>query len=144
MAEGFLRSLGLVEMFISTFVLSFFSPFYGGLFSTIPAIATLALVVGLVACFKTGSRPLAYFGALIGLTLAVVVVAGFLWEAVRDDRVAAVAVYSFLGLQIVLTIAFLWRLRRLWLAAVPLAIFNVVFALVGGLHAVMAMTGNWL
>jgi hypothetical protein len=131
-------------MFLSTFVLSFLYPFGSDLITAILAVATLALVVGLVACFRTGPRPLAYYGALIGLTLAVVAIAGFLWEAIPNNSFVTVGTDSFLGLQIVLTLAFLWRLRRLWLAAVPLAIFNVAFAFIGGLYATMAMTGNWL
>jgi hypothetical protein len=144
MAEGVLRGWWMLAMLVPTYFMSFLNPFYEGVLTLVPALGTLALVVGLVACFRTGPRPLAPYGALVVPSVLLIFVAGFLWEKVGDDRTVNIIASGFLGFEVLAALILLWRLRTAWLAAVPLAIFAVTFASYAMFFAAMAMTGNWL
>jgi hypothetical protein len=135
----------MLRMLVETYFLSFLKPFSDFFpLSLIGAVGTLALTVGVVACVRTGWRPLRLFALPVAFSVALIMLSSALWEQVRTDATINIITAVFLGGQLLAALFLVWLLRRAWLAAVPLAIFSMTFAVFAMFIAAMALTGNWL
>jgi FtsH-binding integral membrane protein len=116
-------------------------PFSAGPLSLVPAAGALCLWIGAIAAIVYRERQLLWFLLCFALSQGLVFLAGLFRGSSSS---AGPFLWAFLACQTILAGYLVWRCRGARVAAVPLALFCVTYALFAGLIAAMALSNRWL
>ena len=119
------------------------SLFDGDILTAIPALGFIALLIGGGKAFLRRDSRLLLFVVPVLLSEGIVAVAGFMRGQLLAGG-ALVAVVVFLGIQTVLALYLIVRLRGARLAAVALSVFSLSYGAFAAFIAGMSFTDQWL
>ncbi|GMV63489.1 MAG: hypothetical protein AMXMBFR74_26570 [Parvibaculum sp.] len=104
----------------------------------------LSLLLGTIVGLMRRERQLLWFIAPFALSQLFVSLAGLMRGWFREGDVGLLVVVSFLAIQLVLIALLVYRTKKAWMGAVPLAFFSATYALMATFIGAMALADDWI
>jgi hypothetical protein len=122
---------------------SILAPFSAGYLTIVPALGTACFGLGVIfGAISRNARLLLFLLPLL-LSELYVAYAGLMRGTMKGDE-GGPLLFSFIGIQLVLSAYLIYRVKGARISAALLFVFNITYALFAAFIAGMSFTDNWL